>query len=97
MFCGQIAPHGDGSIISGHFRQVALGWIVGGVMAACIVAAGAVWGRTDVALFAAILCAPMVWSLTRPDRTGAAGELWDVLENILMSIETDRNNEIEKE
>ncbi len=97
VFCGQIAPHGDGSVISGHFRQVALGWIVGGVMAACIVAAGAVWGRTDVALVAAALCVPVLRMLLRPDRTGAAGELWDVLENILASIETGRSNEIEEE
>lgn len=97
VFCGQIAPDGAGSVISGHFRQVALGWAVGIIMVAAIAAAGAVWGQTGWALLAAVLCIPMAYSLLRPDRTRAAGELWDVLEQILAFIEDERKQEIEKE
>lgn len=96
VFHGQIAPDGAGSVISGHFRQLALGWIVGGAMAV-VIAWNAVAGWAVRALLAAVLCIPVAAPLLRPDRTEGAGELWDVLEYILAFIETDQKQEIEKE
>lgn len=86
VFCGQIVPDGEGSTIFGCFGQVALGWFVGGVVLASILMA-ALMGRADVALVLAVVGAPALWMLIRPERTRGAGELWDALESLVETID----------
>ena len=86
VFCGQIAPDGEGSVLYGHFGQVALGWFVGGVALASIIMA-VLMGRADVALVLTVMSAPAFWMLIRPERTGGAGKLWDTLEYLVETVD----------
>lgn len=98
VFCGQIAPDGDGSVISGHFRQPLWGWavVVGGVYGLGFISC-AITGQYWIYAIVVLLGLPMFRDFLFPDRTRAAGELWDVLEYVLAFIETERKQEIEKE
>lgn len=98
VFCGQIAPDGAGSMISGCFRQPLWGWAVcvGGVYGLGFISC-AVTGQYWIYAIALLLGLPMFRDFLFPDRTRAAGELWDVLEYILAFIEAERKQEIEKE
>lgn len=98
VFCGRIFPDGGGSVISGYFRQPLWGWAVcvGGVYGLGFISC-AITGQYWIYAIAVLLGLPMLRDFLFPDRTRAAGELWDVLEYVLTFIETERKQEIEKE
>lgn len=103
VYCGQIAPDGDGSVISGHFRQPLWGWLV------CVVllygvgflpcaATGQYW----IYLIALVLGIPMFRDFLVPQRTEPAGELWDTLEYLVeivdgLAVEEARTKENERD
>ena len=98
VFCGRILPNGDGSVISGYFRQPLWGWavFVGGVYGLGFISC-AIAGQYWIYAIAVLLGLPMFRDFLFPGRTRAAGELWDVLEYVLAFIETERKQEIDKE
>ncbi len=87
VFCGQIAPDGAGSVISGHFRQPLWGWAVciGGVHGLGVISC-AVTGRYWIYVIALILGIPMFRDFLFPERTKGAGELWDMLEYLVETV-----------
>ncbi len=98
VFCGQVAPDGAGSVISGCFRQPLWGWAVcvGGVYGLGFISC-AVTEQYWIYVIALILGIPMFRDFLFPERTKGAGELWDVLGYLIAHIETERKHEIEKE
>lgn len=89
MYCGQIASDGDGSVISGHFRQPLWGWLVcvvllyGAGFLSCV-ATGQYW----IYLIALVLGIPMFRDFLAPQRTEPAGELWDMLEYLVATVDS---------
>ena len=88
VYCGQIAPDGDGSVISGHFRQLWWAWLVCVVL---VYGAGflscAATGQYWIYLIALALGVPMFRDFLAPQRTESAGELWDVLEYLVAAVD----------
>lgn len=88
VYCGQIAPDGEGSVISGHFRQLLWAWFIcvlifGGGFLAC-----AVEKEYLVYLVVLVLGMPMLQSCLAPERTESAGELWDALEFLVGTVDS---------
>lgn len=88
VYCGQIVPDGDGSVISGNFRQPLWGWLVCvvllyGVGFLSCAATGQYW----IYLIALVLGIPMFRDFLAPQRTEPAGELWDTLEYLVAAVD----------
>ena len=98
VFCGRILLDGDGSTICGYFQQPLWAWLVfiGGIYGFGFIPC-AVTGQYWIYAIVLALGIPMFRCFLFPDRTKAAGELWDVLEYVLAFIETEQKQEIEKE
>ena len=87
MLYGKIAPDGEGSVIIGHYRQLLTMWFL------CVIAIGcfigfAVTGQPLACLLTAALAVPLFCGLLRPERAESSGNLWDVLEFLVATVDS---------
>lgn len=83
VFCGRLAPDGEGSVICVYFRQLLAAWL----MCIAIFGIGAVWFMAAKqflsCLFVLGLGVPFFRALLTTERTPPSGELWDLLEQMI--------------
>ena len=88
LLCGRIFPSEGGSMIEGCFKVLPAGCAMLWAICAASVLGGLLTQQLEVALGVSVICLGLLahWSF-RLERAPSSGELWDLLEQMILTIE----------